>query len=98
MRIVALLLALVSVGGLTACKTQLESCRKDDEIYTGAREMPPLRAPPDLQAPDTRNSLKIPPLDTPERRRGKDEPCLDAPPPFDTKKAASPPAEPQKPE
>ena len=44
--------------------------------------MPPLQAPPGLDAPDTRNALKVPPLNTPERVRGKDEPCLDAPPPF----------------
>jgi hypothetical protein len=55
--------------------------------------MPPLQAPPGLEAPDTRNALRVPPLNTPERTRGKDEPCLSAPPPYATPKAA----EPQKP-
>ena len=34
--------------------------------------MPPLKAPAELEAPDTRNALKVPPLDTPERVRGQD--------------------------
>ena len=48
----------------------------------GAPELPPLKAPPGLDPPDTRNALKLPPLDTPERPRGKNEACLDIPPPF----------------
>ena len=58
------------------------SCSQDDKDYAGAQEMPPLQAPPGLDAPNTRNALKVPPLNTPERIRGKDEPCLDIPPPF----------------
>jgi len=60
--------------------------------------------PPGLDAPNTRNALKVPPLNTPERVRGKDEPCLDIPPPFSSQKAAAPkgaapaPAEPPKPQ
>ena len=51
----------------------------------------PLKAPPGLQDPDTRNALRVPPLDTPERIRGKNEPCLDAPPPFANPKAPEAP-------
>jgi uncharacterized lipoprotein len=95
-----MILAVMYVGGLAACKTQMETCRKDDEVYAAALEMPPLKAPPDLQAPDTRGALRIPPLAAPERPRGKDEPCLDAPPPFDPKKPVlaptAPKAEPKK--
>jgi uncharacterized lipoprotein len=71
------------------------SCNATDKDYAGAEEVPPLQAPPGLDKPDTRNALKIPPLNTPERPRGKDEPCLDAPPPFATTPKA---AEPQKPQ
>ena len=50
-------------------------------LYTPTAQ---IAAPPGLEAPDTRNALKVPPLNTPERPRGKDEPCLDTPPPFNT--------------
>jgi hypothetical protein len=41
----------------------------------------------------------VPPLNTPERKRGKNEPCLDIPPPFSNQTSTTPkPAEPQKPQ
>ncbi|HEV7606001.1 MAG TPA: hypothetical protein VGO61_01590 [Steroidobacteraceae bacterium] len=82
---VASVLALASLPG---CKSPATSCKQDNKDYVGAKEMPPLKAPPELQAPDTRNALKVPPLNTPERVRAKNEPCLDIPPPFATPKAA----------
>ena len=65
-------------------------CKQDNRDYVGAKEMPPLKAPDGLENPDTRNVLKVPALNTPERVRGRDEPCLDAPPPFETTRAAAP--------
>jgi uncharacterized lipoprotein len=83
MRISTVLLAsLVCVAATTGCKSRMETCGQSDKDYAGAKEMPPLKAPPGLETPDTRNALKVPPLNTPERVRGKDEPCLDVPPPF----------------
>ena len=79
-------LSILIAAGLAGCKTKAESCKQSNKDYAGAREMPPLKAPPGLDAPDTRNSLKVPPLDAPERIRGKNEPCLDMPPPFSTTK------------
>ena len=67
-------------------------CKQDNKDYVGAKEMPPLKAPDGLDAPDTRNALKVPVLNTPERVRGVDEPCLDAPPPFSTQKTTAPAA------
>ena len=55
-------------------------CKQTNKDYVGAKELPPLKAPPGLESPDTRNALKLPNLNTPERVRGPDEPCLDAPP------------------
>ena len=87
MRIVGtLLLGALAVTALAGCKTKLESCSQSNKDYAGARELPPLKAPPGLDPPDTRNALKIPPLETPERIRAKNEPCLDIPPPFTTPK------------
>lgn len=96
MRITALLIACVMATVLLAgCKSRGATCRQSNKDYAGAQELPPLKAPAGLEAPDTRNSLKVPPLNTPERIRGKDEPCLDAPPPFANPKgpdAPKPPA------
>jgi len=45
--------------------------------------MPPLKIPSGLDAPDTTNALRLPPLNepAPAPRKGK-QPCLDEPPPF----------------
>jgi uncharacterized lipoprotein len=83
MRIPVILVASVLVlAVLPGCKHRGATCKQDNKDYVGAADLPPLKAPPELQAPDTRNALKIPPLTTPERVRGKNEPCLDVPPPF----------------
>jgi uncharacterized lipoprotein len=97
------LIGVLAATGLSGCfKSKLASCNQTNKDYAGAKEMPPLQAPAGLDAPNTRNALKVPPLNTPERVRGKDEPCLDIPPPFDTKAAkpktaAPPPAKSPKP-
>ena len=87
----ALVASLVAVCGLSGCKSPLNQCNESNEDYAGAQEMPPLQAPPGLDAPDTRNALRVPPLNTPERVRGKDEPCLSAPPPYSTTRPAESP-------
>jgi uncharacterized lipoprotein len=78
-------------------KTVKLACKQSDKDYVGAKEMPPLKAPAGLESPDTRNALKVPALNTPERTRGVDEACLDAPPPFTTVKAATAPTPPPPP-
>ena len=49
-----------------------------------AKNMPPLKVPSGLDAPDTRNAIKVPPLEEPERPRAAGEPCLSMPPSFKT--------------
>jgi uncharacterized lipoprotein len=82
MRIALILVASLAALSLSGCGKRLVTCKQDNKDYVGAREMPPVKAPSGLEPPDTRNALKIPALNTPERVRGRDEPCLDAPPPF----------------
>lgn len=92
MRIAGIVFAVALAAALTTgCKTRAVSCKQDNKAYVGAKEVPPLKAPSGLEPPDTRNALKVPELNTPERLRGKNEPCLDAPPPFAPPKAAEPP-------
>jgi uncharacterized lipoprotein len=79
---VIFLTSVLALAALSGCKSKETSCHQDNKDYAGAKELPPLKAPPNLDPPNTRNALKVPPLDTPERIRGKDEPCLDIPPPF----------------
>jgi uncharacterized lipoprotein len=85
-----ILVSLLSVAALAGCKTRLESCSQSNKDYAGAKELPPLKAPPGLETPNTRNALKVPPLAAPERIRGKNEPCLDIPPPFSNSQATEP--------
>ena len=86
----SLLIAVLAVASVTGCKSRMASCSQTNKDYAGAKELPPLTAPPGLEAPNTRNALKVPPLNTPERVRGKNEPCLDIPPPFTSSKAEAP--------
>jgi uncharacterized lipoprotein len=89
MRIAATVFAcFLSVAMISGCKSRMVSCRQDNKDYAGAKEVPPLTAPAGLEVPNTRNALKVPPLDTPERVRGRDEGCLDTPPPFANPKSA----------
>jgi uncharacterized lipoprotein len=90
MRIVGILIVGASLALLSGCGHHFAKCSQSNKDYASARELPPLKAPPDLDAPDTRNGLKVPPLDTPERVRGREEACLDVPPPFSTPKSAEP--------
>ena len=82
MRIPVIFLASVlALAALSGCKSKETSCHQDNKDYAGAKELPPLKAPPNLDPPNTRNALKVPPvvdldaLDTHER------PLLTANPP-----------------
>ena len=86
-----LVVAILAVAVMSDCKSRMESSHQSNKDYAGAKEMPPLKAPPGLETPNTRNALKVPPLATPERVRSKNEPCLDIPPPFSTPKAGEAP-------
>jgi hypothetical protein len=43
---------------------------------------PALKVPDGMDAPDTRNAIRVPSLDTPEHLRAKNEPCLSKPPEY----------------
>jgi uncharacterized lipoprotein len=84
-------LLVVAVISLAGCKSL--SCNAPPS-YGNDASIPPLEVPVGLDAPDTRNALKIPDLNEPERPRGKGDPCLDEPPPYSAaRRAGEPPAE-----
>ena len=90
MRMPAILLASV-LALVIALRLQEPAARpasRTTRTTSAPRNCRRCKAPPGLDPPDTRNALKVPPLDTPERIRGKNEPCLDIPPPFANPKRA----------
>jgi uncharacterized lipoprotein len=76
--------ALALAAALSGCgifRGSSSDCR-DSAVYAGAESVEPLKIPAGLQAPDTRNALKVPDLKVPEAPRPAGAKCLDAPPPY----------------
>ena len=55
---------------------------KEPAVTGDVRNVPPLRVPPGLDAPDTRNAIKVPPLAATAQPRSPADPCLSDPPSF----------------
>jgi uncharacterized lipoprotein len=85
MKILPLLALGVALFALSGCSwfhhRDRAKCR-EPLIGAGARNLPPLQVPAGLDAPDTRNAIKIPPLNEPERPRSPQDPCLSRPPSY----------------
>jgi uncharacterized lipoprotein len=80
---ITLLAALLATG--TGCSWFHHGSRakcREPAIGANAKNLPPLKVPPGLDAPDTRNAIKIPPLTEPERARTPKDPCLSSPPSY----------------
>ncbi|MGD9597808.1 MAG: hypothetical protein AB7G76_07250 [Steroidobacteraceae bacterium] len=75
------LIVFLAATTLGACRSMGGGCGAPPE-YTNSDSIPPLEVPPGMDLPNTRGALRIPELDTPERPRGPDEPCLDQPPKY----------------
>ena len=56
------------------------SCKKNEE-YQASRSVETLEVPGDLDTPDARERLVIPPVDSPDKPP-KDSPCLEKPPDY----------------
>jgi uncharacterized lipoprotein len=59
----------------------IETC-SEPQAYESAQEIPPLQVPAGLDSPAAKGALRIPALETPERKRADNEPCLDQPPTY----------------
>jgi opacity protein-like surface antigen len=85
MRAVVGLLGVLAASGCASLRHHGKSNKPhcpEPAVSENVKNMPPLRAPPGLDAPDTRNAVKIPPLTEPQVARAADAPCLSAPPSF----------------
>lgn len=76
---IAVLLCLLALSGCGLFRPTFESC-EEVPAYAGARDLPPLVVPEGVDAPDTRNALKIPAVTVPEKPR--DGRCIDVPPSY----------------
>lgn len=78
---------------LAGCKSLLGGDCNKPQPYQQAEDRPPLKVPVGLEAPDTRNALKIPKLDTPAPPpRGEKDECLESPPKYSVPRPARPAA------
>ena len=81
---------LLGVSGCHLFKNKLsyKSCN-ERQSYAGERSVAPLKIPLGMDAPDTANALRLPPLNEPAPPpRARNAPCLDEPPSFKVAKAA----------
>jgi uncharacterized lipoprotein len=75
-------LALLALSGCSWMhRNRVSSCR-ETTVVTEARNLPSLKVPPGLDVPDTRNAVKVPELNEPERPRDRHDPCLSQPPSY----------------
>ena len=83
-------LGLLASGGCASLhhgRAKKQHC-PEPPVTEDIQNMPPIRVPVGLDAPDTRNAIKIPPLTEPQVARGPNAPCLSAPPNFGAPLAA----------
>lgn len=79
----AWMLALLPLAGCASLHghKQRPVC-KEPGVTGDVRNFPPLRVPAGLDAPDTRNAIKVPPLPETAHARLPSDPCLTDPPSF----------------
>ena len=80
--LLALSIALLATPGCSWFRHGSHSRCREPTVGAGSRNLPPLQVPAGLDAPDTRNAIKIPPLTEPERPRSLKDPCLSRPPSY----------------
>jgi uncharacterized lipoprotein len=80
--VLVLLAALLLVDSCSVMRRFTGSGKCREPVVPAAAEAAPLRVPAGLDAPDTRNAVKVPPLGEPEQPRGKKDPCLSQPPSY----------------
>lgn len=86
-----IVLGLSAVALLTGCRSTPACSRPTQYTEAQAREMPPLRIPAGLEAPDTRGALRIPELTEPEAPLPPGVRCLEEPPRYSPNARLEPP-------
>jgi hypothetical protein len=80
-RLLVLALAGVALSSCSWMGRHGDKCR-EAAVPAGLENRPPLHAGAGLDAPDTRNAVKVPELTEPEKPRTKSDPCLSMPPSY----------------
>ena len=90
-----LLLCLAVATALPGCALfhrhrPVVGCR-EPKFTTNTANLPPLKVPPGMSAPDTHNAVHIPALNEPEPARALSATCLSFPPSFAVPQTHGPP-------
>lgn len=72
--------AVVALALASGCSTVVGGACHKTQPHQTAGNLPPLKMPTGLEAPDTAEAMKIPEVNEPELPLDPDGPCLDAPP------------------
>lgn len=79
-RVLLVLLVILVLGGCALLPDRRASCTKP-QPYESAEQLPALRVPEGVAAPDSRSVMKIPEPKSPAPPKDPTR-CLDEPPPF----------------
>lgn len=90
MRNVMVIASLLVLSGCGLFSDEVETC-DEAKPYQGSVEIPPLKVPEGVDAPNTRAALKIPPAQAAKKPRDPSR-CLADPPPYVPKAPPQPPA------
>ena len=80
-RLLCVLLMAVSLDSCARLGMSRAACR-EPQIPANLGNNAPLRVAPGQDLPDTRNAVRVPELDAPEKPRSKSDPCLSRPPEY----------------
>ena len=80
-RILCVLLVAAALGSCSRFGLSRAACR-EPQIPANLGNDAPLRVAPGQDLPDTRNAVRVPELNEPEKPRSKSDPCLSRPPQY----------------
>jgi uncharacterized lipoprotein len=80
--VLALVALLMLQGSCSIFRRNSANAKCREPAVPAAAEYPALKVPAGLDAPDTRNAVKVPVLNEPEKARSKADPCLSQPPSY----------------
>jgi hypothetical protein len=80
-RVLCLLLVAATLASCSRLGLRRAACR-EPQLPASLGNSAPLKVGAGLDLPDTRNAVRVPELNEPERPRSKSDPCLSRPPTY----------------